>query len=144
VTRVALRGLGARKLRAFTTMLAVLLGVALVAGTYVLTDTITKSFDEIFEESLKGTDVSITPRQEVQSDQAPPPAFPADLLPRVRRVDGVESAAGSIFSLGRFVKRNGDSIGAPFAPNFVASVLPDRFETLTVKKGRRPRTANEA
>ena len=81
MTRVALRGLAARKLRAFTTMLAVLLGVALVAGTYVLTDTITKSFDDIFEESLKGTDVSITPRQEVQSDQAPPPAFSAGLLP---------------------------------------------------------------
>jgi putative ABC transport system permease protein len=144
VTRVALRGLAARKLRAFTTMLAVLLGVALVAGTYVLTDTITKSFDDIFEESLKGTDVSITPRQEVQSDQAPPPAFSAGLLPRVRRVDGVESAAGSLFSLARFVKRNGDSIGAPFAPNFVSSVLPDRFETLTVTEGRRPRTASEA
>ena len=63
-------------------MLAVLLGVALVAGTYVLTDTITKSFDDIFEESLKGTDVSITPRQEVQSDEAPPPAFSAALLAR--------------------------------------------------------------
>ncbi len=144
MTRVALRGLGARKLRAFTTMLAVLLGVALVAGTYVLTDTITKSFDDIFEESLKGTDVSITPRQDVQSDQVAPPAFSADLLPRVRRVDGVESAAGSIFSLARFVKKNGKSIGAPFAPNFVSSVLPKRFETLNVTKGRRPRNALEA
>src|SRR4051794_20904118 len=125
-------------------MLAVLLGVALVAGTYVLTDTITKSFDDIFEESLKGTDVSITPRQEVKSDQVEPPAFSDELLPRVRRVDGVEAAAGSIFSLARFVKKNGDSIGAPFAPNFVSSVLPKRFETLTVVKGRRPRNAREA
>jgi len=144
VTRVALRGLAARKLRAFTTMLAVLLGVALVAGTYVLTDTITKSFDKIFEESLKGTDVSITPRQDVQSDEVQAPAFAAGLLQRVRRVDGVESAAGSIFSLARFVNRKGDSIGADFAPNFVSSVLPRRFETLTVVEGRRPRDAREA
>ena len=144
MSRVALRGLAARKLRAFTTMLAVLLGVALVAGTYVLTDTITKSFDEIFSESLKGTDVSITPRQEVKSDQATPPAFPVRLLPRVRRVDGVEAADGSIFSLARFVKKNGKSIGAPFAPNFVSSVLPPRFETLSLVWGRRPRTAREA
>jgi putative ABC transport system permease protein len=144
VTRVALRGLAARKLRAFTTMLAVLLGVALVAGTYVLTDTITKSFDDIFEESLKGTDVSITPRQDVSSDQAQPPAFSARLLGRVRRVEGVESAAGSIFSLARFVDRKGDSIGAQFAPNFVSSVLPKRFETLTLVSGRRPRNASEA
>jgi putative ABC transport system permease protein len=144
VTRVALRGLAARKLRAFTTMLAVLLGVALVAGTYVLTDTITKSFDDIFKESLRGTDVSITPRQDVQSDEVQSPAFPARLLPRVRRVEGVESAAGSIFSLARFVKKNGDPIGAQFAPNFVSSVLPNRFETLSVVKGRRPRNAGEA
>ena len=144
MTRVALRGLAARKLRAFTTMLAVFLGVALVAGTYVLTDTITKSFDDIFEESLKGTDVSVTPRQDVENDQVQPPAFSAGLLSRVRRVEGVEAAAGSIFSLARFVDREGDSIGAKFAPNFVSSVLPNRFETLTVVKGRRPRTAREA
>ncbi len=144
MTRVALRGLAARKLRAFTTMLAVLLGVALVAGTYVLTDTITKSFDDIFEESLKGTDVSITPRQEVRSDQVQPPAFSSSLLPRVRRVEGVDAAAGSIFSLARFVDRKGESIGAHFSPNFVSSVLPKRFETLTVVKGRRPHNAREA
>ncbi|HEY1358349.1 MAG TPA: FtsX-like permease family protein [Thermoleophilaceae bacterium] len=144
MTRVALRGLGARKLRALTTMLAVLLGVALVAGTYVLTDTINKSFNDIFEESLKGTDVSVTPRQDVKSDQTAPPAFSAKLLPRVRRVDGVEAAAGSIFSLARFVKKNGDSITPAFSPNFVASELPKQFETLTVVKGRRPRNAHEA
>ena len=40
MTKVALRGIAARKLRAFTTWLAIFLGVALVAGTYVLTDTI--------------------------------------------------------------------------------------------------------
>jgi putative ABC transport system permease protein len=144
MTRLALRGLAARKLRALTTMLAVLLGVALVAGTYVLTDTINKSFDEIFSESLKGTDVTVTPRQAVQNQQVAPPPFSAGLLPRVRRVDGVEAAAGSIFSQARFVDRNGDPIGPHFSPNFVSSVLPHRFETLTVVEGRRPRTAAEA
>ena len=67
VTKVALRGIGARKMRAFTTWLAIFLGVALVAGTYVLTDTINKSFGEIFSESLKGTDVAITARQDVET-----------------------------------------------------------------------------
>ena len=60
VTKVALRGIAARKLRAFTTFLAIFLGVALVAGTFVLTDTINRSFDQIFSDSLKGTDVVIT------------------------------------------------------------------------------------
>ena len=40
MTKVSLRGLAQRKMRAFVTMLAVLLGVAFIAGSYVLTDTI--------------------------------------------------------------------------------------------------------
>ncbi|MET0973055.1 MAG: ABC transporter permease, partial [Thermoleophilaceae bacterium] len=89
MTKVALRGIAARKLRAFTTWLAIFLGVALVAGTYVLTDTINESFGEIFSESLKGTDVAITAKTDVASDDTGPPAFDASLLPRVRRVEGV-------------------------------------------------------
>jgi putative ABC transport system permease protein len=143
VTKVALRGIGARKLRAFTTWLAIFLGVALVAGTYVLTDTINASFSDIFSESLKGTDVAISARQDIQTDDAVPPGFPARLIDRVRQVDGVEAAAGSVFSVGRFVDTKGDPIGNSFAPNFIASLLPDRFETLEVVEGRAPRTNRE-
>ena len=143
MTKVALRGIAARKLRAFTTWLAIFLGVALVAGTYVLTDTINESFSDIFSESLKGTDVAITARQDVQTDDAAPPGFPARLIDRVRKVDGVEAAAGSVFAVGRFVDSKGDPIGNSFAPNFIASLLPDRFETLEVVEGRAPRTDRE-
>ncbi len=144
MTKVALRGIGARKLRAFTTWLAIFLGVALVAGTYVLTDTINKSFEEIFTESLKGTDVAITSRQDVQTQDDMPPAFPARLLDRVRQVDGVQAAAGSVFASGRFVDAKGDPIGTSFAPNFISSLLPPRFESLDYVEGRKPRTSTEA
>jgi putative ABC transport system permease protein len=144
VTKVALRGIGARKLRAFTTWLAIFLGVALVAGTCVLTDTINKSFEEIFTESLKGTDVAITARQDVTTDEATPPAFPASLIQRVRKVDGVEATAGSVFASGRFVDAKGDPIGNSFAPNFISSLNPPRFETLDYVEGRKPRSHNEA
>jgi putative ABC transport system permease protein len=144
VTKVALRGIGARKLRAFTTWLAIFLGVALVAGTYVLTDTINKSFEEIFTESLKGTDVAITSRQDVQTQDDMPPAFPARLLARVRQVDGVQAAAGSVFASGRFVDAEGDPIGTSFAPNFISSLLPPRFEALDYVEGRKPRAPTEA
>ena len=143
MTKVALRGIGARKMRAFTTWLAIFLGVALVAGTYVLTDTINKSFGEIFSESLKGTDVAITARQDVETQDATPPGFPARLLDRVRKVDGVEAAAGSVFASGRFVDAKGDPIGHSFAPNFIASLNPPRFETLDYVEGRKPRTTSE-
>jgi hypothetical protein len=51
VIRVALRGLAGRKLRAALTALAIVLGVAMMSGAYVLTDTIDKAFDTIFVES---------------------------------------------------------------------------------------------
>ncbi len=144
MTKVALRGIGARKLRAFTTWLAIFLGVALVAGTYVLTDTINRSFEEIFTESLKGTDVAISSRQDVQTQDDMPPGFPARLLDRVRTVDGVEAAAGSVFASGRFIDAKGDPIGNSFAPNFISSLLPPRFESLDYVEGRKPRTPTEA
>ena len=92
MTKVALRGIASRKLRAFTTWLAIFLGVALVGGTYILTDTINESFGEIFSESLKGTDVAITANTNISSDDTGPPPFDASLLPRVRDVEGVEAA----------------------------------------------------
>jgi putative ABC transport system permease protein len=144
VTKVALRGIRARKGRAFTTWLAIFLGVALVAGTYVLTDTINKSFGEIFSESLKGTDVAITARQDVETQDATPPAFPANLIERVRKVPGAESAAGSVFAAGRFVDTKGKGIGHSFAPNFISSLNPPRFETLDYVEGHKPRTDDQA
>jgi putative ABC transport system permease protein len=144
VTKVALRGIGARKLRAFTTALAVFLGIALVAGTYILTDTINKSFNEIFTESLTGTDVAITAKTDIASDDTGPPAFDASLLDRVRRVDGVGAATGSVFSIGKFVDKDGDALTNSFAPNFISSLLPPRFETLDYVEGHKPRSASEA
>ena len=66
MTRLAIRSLWARKVRAFATSLAVVLGVAFIAGSYVLTDTIFAAFDEIFSESLKGTAVVITAQNPVK------------------------------------------------------------------------------
>ena len=60
VIRVALRGLLGRKLRATLTALAIILGVAMMSGTYVLTDTIDKAFSTIFDESYAGTDVVVS------------------------------------------------------------------------------------
>jgi putative ABC transport system permease protein len=144
VTKVALRGFAQRKLRAFVTALAVLLGVAFIAGSYVLTDTINRSFDDIFDVAYAGTDVAISSSTTGQGDAAEPPAFPGSYLNRVRQVPGVEKAAGGIFSTVRFVDRQGDQLSSSFAPEFVSSTAPKPFETLTYVEGHPPVTASEA
>ena len=57
---VVLKGLAARKVRALLTALAVVIGVSMVSGTYILTDTMQKAFDGIFESSYAQTDAVIS------------------------------------------------------------------------------------
>jgi putative ABC transport system permease protein len=144
VRKVALRGLTQRKLRTSVTVLAVLLGVAFVAGSYVLTDTINRSFDEIFDVAYAGTDVAISSSTTAQGENAAPPPFPERYLDEVRKVDGIEKAQGGIFSVARFVDAKGDQLSSSFAPEFVSSVATKPFDTLTYVDGRPPQTAREA
>ena len=60
--KVALRGLAGRKLRAALTGVAIVLGVAMISGTYILTDTIDRAFKNLFSESYAGTDAVVTGR----------------------------------------------------------------------------------
>src|ERR671934_429909 len=146
MTKVALRGLFARKLRLVLTALAVALGVTLIAGTYVFTDTINRSFDRIFTESAKGTDASITPRKTIDTSNnggTQPTVSPA-VLAEVRRQPGVQSADGSVFDVGTVLGKDGKRIGKGGAPNFIASIADQpRFDAFTIKQGRKPRTADE-
>jgi putative ABC transport system permease protein len=143
--RLALKSLWARKVRAAATTFAVVIGVAFVAGSYILTDTIFAAFDEIFEESLKGTSVVITAENPVQQESGEVPTFSADLLPAVERTPGVALASGAIFTPGGFFDaRTGDAIGAKFAPKFISSILPPRLESLEYVEGREPHGPREA
>jgi putative ABC transport system permease protein len=144
VTSLALKGLWARKVRALTTIFAVVLGVAFVAGSYVLTDTIFAAFDEIFNESLSGTSVVVTAENPVKQENGETPTISAALLPRVQRTRGVRLAAGAIFTPGGFFDEEGEKIGNKFAPKFISSTLPDGLESLNYVEGREPRGPREA
>jgi putative ABC transport system permease protein len=144
VTSLALKGLWARKVRALTTTFAVVLGVAFVAGSYVLTDTIFAAFDEIFSESLSGTSVVITAQNPVKQENGEAPTISASLLPTVQGTRGVRLAAGAIFTPGAFFDAEGEKIGNKFAPKFISSTLSDGLESLNYVDGHRPRGPREA
>jgi len=143
--RVALRGLSARKLRVALTLLAVALGVTLIAGTYVLTDTINQSFDNIFQAGAKGTDVSVTPREPLGSgDQIAQQTVPESVLRTVEKLPGVSESEGSIFTQVTILDAKGKKLGGGMAPSFVASVQLPRFEGFKLKSGRKPAAPGEA
>src|SRR5207237_1241717 len=83
VTRVALKGLAGRKLRSALTALAIVLGVAMISGTFILTDTINKGFKTIFTESYRNTSAVITAHSAISSSNsgaALTSGFPASVL----------------------------------------------------------------
>ncbi|MCW3064859.1 MAG: hypothetical protein JWN32_2031, partial [Solirubrobacterales bacterium] len=138
---VTIRGLAARKLRTFLTALAVVLGVAMIAGTFIFTDTINKSFDNVFSTALDGVDVSVTPH-EVFKNQSPAP-IPAALLAKVRSVPGVQNAVGSVFADGRIVDKRGKLLENGGAPTFISSADPAPFNPFTYAQGHAPQSAGE-
>jgi putative ABC transport system permease protein len=144
LTSLGLKSLWARKVRALATSFAVVLGVAFVAGSYILTDTIFAAFDEIFTESLSGTSVVITAENPVEQDNGEIPTISASLLPRVQQTPGVKLAAGAIFTPGGFFDAEGEKIGNKFAPKFISSTLPGGLESLNYVDGHRPRGPTEA
>ena len=66
---VALKGLLGRKLRATLTAFAIVLGVAMISGAFVLTDTLGKSFDGIYNESYKATDAVISSKLAIKIER---------------------------------------------------------------------------
>src|SRR3954452_19499447 len=141
--KIAVRGLLARKLRLALTALAVALGVTLIAGTYIFTDTITKSFDNIFVETNKGTDVALSPNNDLAGDDDPPP-IPAEVLAKVKQVDGVATAEGSVFSQGgSFRKADGSKLKGQGFNAIAGAHDVQRFESFAPTDGHLPRTPDE-
>lgn len=135
---LTLKNLWSRKWRSLMTAVAVIFGIALVAGTYVLTDTTNEAFDEIFTKSIAGTDVTVTGKSLVDQPDGSTPDFSASTLEDVEAVPGVKSAAGAIFSSGAILDSEGESTGSGFAPQFISSLLPPVFETLDYVEGHEP------
>ncbi len=138
------KNLWARKWRSFMTALAVVFGIALVSGTYVLTDTTNEAFNDIFVGANENTDVAITAREQVEQQDGSNPAFDASILNRVEAVDGVRLASGDVFSQGAILDTDGDSTGGGFSPQFIASAAPEGLETSEYSEGRKPEAPGEA
>jgi putative ABC transport system permease protein len=148
--RVALKGLAGRKLRAVLTALAIILGVAMISGTFVLTDTINNAFTTIFTQSYKNADAIISPKTAFTNDNGngvQAPSFSESLLPRVRGLPDVKAAEGSVTDdQTKLVGRNGKVISTHGAGSLAFSVNPNgdqRFNPLTLTTGNWPRGPHE-
>ena len=94
---LALRGLATRKLRSALTAIAVLLGVAMISGTYVLTDQIRMGFEDLQDSVYAGADAEVKPKELFgHAEFGTERPMDAGLIERVRQVDGVTAVAGQL------------------------------------------------
>src|SRR6266540_2168364 len=144
---VTLKSLLAHKFRLVLTSIAVVLGVAFMAGTFVLTDTLGNVFDDLFTDTTKGVDVVVRSREpfKAENDQGgnaeTRPPVPASLEQTVQRMPGVKLAQGSVFEYALVIGKDGKAVQNQ-APTFGTSWhLPPRVnQSLDLKRGRQPRT----
>ena len=141
--KVSLRNLLVNKLRLFLTVAAVTVGVSFVSGTFVLSDTMIKAFDELYAGITSGTDVVV--RSE--------PAFEADvttnggqvrpldeaMIDTVAQVPGVDIAVGAVSGFALILDKDGEPIQPGGAPTFGASVGDPRLAgDFTYRQGEPP------
>jgi putative ABC transport system permease protein len=117
--RLTLRGLWSRKLRTALTFVVVMLGVSLMAGTLVLTDTIRQTFDDLFADVNRGTDVYVRGVTQFESSfgDTQRPRLDDSVVEDIDEVDGVDIAEPSVQGYAQIIDKDGEPIGDPgFGP----------------------------
>ncbi|WP_158257251.1 ABC transporter permease [Kineococcus xinjiangensis] len=140
------RNLLAHKVRLALSGLAVVLGVAFVAGTLVFTDTLERTFTALFESTTADVDVSAERAFEPTGAPggAPPQPLDAALAGQIAAVDGVASATGYVQSPGVYViGPDGKVVATGGAPGIGTGWDPAEGLGMTLTAGRAPAARDE-
>ena len=136
-----LQGLLGRKLRTALTALSIVLGVAMVSGTFILTDTMKKAFDDLFTGTYKDTGAVISGKEIVKG--AAKSTVPESLQTKVAALPDVKSASGAIFDISgtsdfvKLIGRDGKQLGSTQQPNFGWGFEPgEKANPTTLKSGK--------
>ncbi|MDQ0989211.1 ABC transporter permease [Streptomyces sp. V3I7] len=145
--RLSLSSLRAHRRRFAGTFLAVFLGVAFLAGTLVMGETLRASFDTMFGEATSGTDAvvrsadAITTPGEAQGVRQP---VDTELIRTVERVPGAAAAAPTIQGAGQLVGADGQPVGGQGPPTLAGNWITDpRLNPYRLAEGRTPEKSGE-
>ena len=146
--RVALKDLLARKRRLVTTGLAVVLGIAFLTGTQLLSGALSDSIDDLIGDVYKGIDAVVRSpdTQETPFGQPIRTPVPVDLVDSVAAVDGVRTAEGFVEATGpQLVDADGKVFGSGFGPpTLVYNWVEDEdLRTGRLNEGRGPEADDE-
>lgn len=146
--RTTLKSLWAHKRRLLSTALAVLLGVAFMTGTFVLSATLDKAFSDLFAESNAEISTVVRGPELFRSEMGGGTLrsrMPADVVDRATAVDGVEVAEPYVWSFtGAILTKDGDALGGQGPPTIFQSwITDDPMNALQIDEGRAPEGPGE-
>ncbi|WP_020522134.1 ABC transporter permease [Catelliglobosispora koreensis] len=145
--RATLKSLLARKLRLILSGLAVLLGVMFVSGSFVLTDALGRSFENMFASSLADADVVVTAKptidvSEMEGESVPGTLTAADVT-KIAGVAGVAKATGDVQADGARVIGSDGKVVATFGPPRFGGNWTGEIGGRELREGRAPAAGNE-
>lgn len=144
--RLTLKNLWGYKVRLALTATAVVLGVAFMVGTMVLTDTMSRSFDAIFETAGADVDLVIQRPEAVSYNDATARArIAGPVVGEVRAVSGVDAALGSIEGPAQIVNKDGtfspqNGTGMAVGANWIEDA---RLNPVELATGQAPRADDQ-
>lgn len=139
--RATLRSLLGRKLRLLLASFAILLGVSFVSGAFVLTDSLSNVFDDLFTSVNKGTAVTVQSSSALAADFGPEEREPISqaIAQRVARVEGVTEVLPQIGGPATLILPNGKALKKHGPPVFGIGLKPESPQSsLEIKRGAQP------
>jgi putative ABC transport system permease protein len=120
IAKVTLRNLAAHKLRLLLTAVSVVLGVAMIAGTFMFTDTMSKQFDDLFNRFGKNVAVDVRAKKVVDAGDdeqvSSRPPIPASVVQTLGKVDGVKDPIGNVTGYAAVIGKSGKAIASQGPP----------------------------
>ncbi len=139
--RATWKGLLGHKLRMALTLIAIMLGVGLVAGSYIFTDTLTRVFDNLFADSFAGIDVQVRQSFDPDLGFALPDRMPESLVEEIRSIDGVQESVGTVAGL--VTLAGSDNVLGGKGPPTIAGSWSATATPLRIRDGRAPAAGGE-
>jgi putative ABC transport system permease protein len=136
---VTRRSMRARLGRNIFITLAITLGVAFVAGSFVLADSIKSTFDSLFSELNENVDLEVRSSLTVDNAQVQRDPVPAALADEIAAVDGVAVVEPVLQRFAQLLDQDGDAISTQGAPALgVAWSGPTGISGVELKSGVAP------
>jgi putative ABC transport system permease protein len=143
--RITLASLRAHVRRLVSTSIAVCLGVAFLAGSMVLGDTLRSNFDKLFQSSLGRADAVVRSATNLDTDgEFAQGLVDAGVADQLRSIPGVDGVAPEIQGFGQLTGADGEKLGGKGPPTYAGNWIDDpQLNPYELVEGRAPAAPDE-